>query len=262
MFSVPAWFDREPKRWDRELEAMRAFPGFVPGGRVFPSAYKSWRGSIQPFGPESDVGQIASHLKLQKALSVRRDGRLEPTCLIPTSADITNLSQLQTAFEIEIIYLEPPHIPRIFALKPRIDLRIFRDHPHLSRYRPHPFHAFNMSYPDSDLCVFATQDDVWLWEQEQHTAADIVEYTAFWLAAHLLWVASGRQKWPMPEASHDPLTLLLTTPPQAQCSCGSGKEFKDCCSSFCIKTLIEKRSILDPIDYRWVGREVPRELFR
>lgn len=239
---------------------MRAFHGFVPGERVFPNAYKSWRGSIQPFGPESDVGQIASHLKLRKALSVHPDGQLEPTQSIPNSPNIPNLPQLQAAFEIEIVYLEPPYIPRIYALAPRIDVRTFRDHPHLSRYRPHPLYTFNPKYPDSDLCVFATQDDVWLWEQ--HTAADIVEYTAFWLAAHLLWVARGRQKWPMPEASHDPLTLLLTTPPQAQCSCGSGKQFKDCCSSSCIKTLTEKRSILDPIDHRWVGREAPRELFR
>ena len=243
MASVATWFNKEPERWNRELADMESFPQFAWGERHFPANYRFWRGTIQPFGEDSDVELIARHLELQKALSVSHDGRLIPTMRMVGADSVAHTPMLYTVFEIEIVYFEPPMIPRIYALRPRIDSSTFSTHPHLSRGRPHPLRQFDLSYPRDDLCVFATQDDAWLWGV--HTAADIVEYTSFWLAAHLLWVAGGKKRWPIPEASHDPLKLLLSTPPHAQCSCGSGKDFVDCCSKFCIKDLNSKKSALE-----------------
>lgn len=250
MFSVPAWFNSEPDRWSRELTDMQSFPQFAWGERSFPGNYRYWRGTLQPFGEDSNVELIARHLKLQRPLSVHHDGRL-----IPTEHNLTKAKKilcsplLYTAFDIEIIYFEPPIIPRIYALSPRIDSRTFSIHPHLSRGRPHPLWQFDMVYPKDDLCVFATQDDAWLWEV--HTVADLIEYTSFWLGAHLLWIIGGKKTWLIPEASHDPLKLLLSTPPQAQCSCGSGKHFVNCCAEFCINDLKTEKSVLDPPNLRF-----------
>ena len=237
---------------------MQSFPQFNWGERFFPYRYRFWRGTIQPFGEESDVELIAKHLELQNALSVRHDGRLIPTKELPKTHEFIRSPLLYTVFDIEIHYLEPPMIQRIYGLGPRIDSRTFPDHPHLSRWRPHPLRSADLAYPRDDLCVFATQDDAWMWEK--HTVADIAEYTAFWLAAHLLWIISGRTVWPIPEASHDPLKLLLTTPPQAQCSCGSGKRFIDCCTKICVEALNSKKSVLDPPE-PWFANLVS-EVFR
>lgn len=217
---------------------MQSFPQFIWGERFFPYNYRFWRGTLQPFGKGSDIGLIAKHLQVQEALSVCPSGKLVPTQGSLEPLAVPSSPELHTQFEIEIVYLEPPNVPRIYALNPRIDPRTFKNHPHINGGRPHPLHFVYPNLPNSDLCVFATQDDAWSWEK--HTVADIIEYTSFWLAAHLLWSLSGRREWLIPGASHDPALLLLTTPPQAQCSCGSGRAFQVCCKKWCVSTIREQ----------------------
>jgi hypothetical protein len=236
VFSVPAWFHGDPGRWDRERSEMRFFPQFTWGERFFPYNYRYWRGTIQPLNEESSLGEIAYCLKFQKALTVRPTGLLVPADADSKPLALGFLSQVAfTRFEIEIVYLDPPAVPRIFALQPRLDHRSYPDHPHLNKGRRHPLWGLERRLPDSDLCVFATQDGAWNWQQ--HSVADIVEYTSMWLAGHLFWLASGRKTWLIPGASHDPQWLLLNTPEEADCSCGSGKAFGSCCKDDVIAML-------------------------
>jgi hypothetical protein len=236
MFSVPAWYNNDPGRWDRERSEMRSFPQFSWGERFFPYNYRYWRGTLQPLDEESSLGEIAYCLKYQKPLIVHPTGLLVPSDPDIESLDLEFLSQVAfTRFEIEIVYLDPPAVPRIYSIHPRLDVRKYPDHPHLNKGRRHPLWGLERLLPDSDLCVFATQDGTWNWGQ--HSVADIVEYTSMWLASHLLWLASRRKTWLIPGASHNPYWLLWNTPWKADCACGSGKTFESCCKDGLIDML-------------------------
>lgn len=219
--------------WQREVEEMaRWHPGFRSGVYRLPVPLYYWRGSLRPFKGNSDITQIIAHMGARQNIYVGSDGLLTPTGLVEGAPEITAKVNVKQRFTVEVVYLPKPAVPRIYALDPIIDERTYRDLVHLNHNqtsrsvaRWHPEYR-KARRPSCDLCVIAPQDGAWVWGRS--TAADLIDQTALYLGALLIWQAIGRTKWPLPEAPHEPEAVLKETSPIQPCPCGSGKMFSNC----------------------------------
>lgn len=230
--SAPTWYDIDPSRWETEKVAvLNRFPDFASGERQHPSRHLYWRGELQPFPTNDHVSIVAAHLEAQEPIVASETGELSVETPTRPPAEVPLDAALRARFTIEIVYLSPPALPRIYAMAPRIDDQHYPDHPHLNRgpTRQHPLRGPMRLAPNSDLCVIAPQDGLWAWPT--HTAKDLLVWTSFWLGAHVIWQARGRQyeDWPLPAAPHDPKGVLHEVKPSQPCPCGSGLPFGKCC---------------------------------
>ena len=209
----------------------RWHPGMKSGVHRLPIPLYYWRGFVRPFNGNSDITQIGAHMNNKQSIYVGPAGLLTPTSYIDEAPTISSKVNVKQRFEIEVLYLPKPAVPRIYALSPVIDEVTSPDIVHLNRNQPG---RFDRRHPESgkanrpvcDLCVVAPQDGAWIWGRS--TAADLIDQTALYLGAFLIWRATGRSKWLLPEAPHDPATVLGETQPIQPCPCGSGKMFLYC----------------------------------
>ena len=148
-----------------------------------------------------------------------RSHDLDPIVLEAVAA----LPQLSEEYEVEVVYQVPPARPVVRALAPTITIHnfpadiVFTWTPHLVVY----MHALCVAYgPDED------------WTLEQRGARRYADAAAFWLARHTLWGYLQKRlgpaaAWLGPYAPHDP-AVLVKTPPDGPCHCGSGRTYRAC----------------------------------
>lgn len=196
------------------------FPSFEWGER-FSFKHRYWQGDLWPLTPESDITRIATHLQQRLPLQIDTFGTLYPNEEVQP-LDLKGAFNERSKYRVELIYQEPPRVPYIYILDPRIDETTFPFHPHLIRHNTHP--SGPKEAPTCSACVFAPHQNFWRWEST--TAADVFEQTSFWLAAHILWKQTKR--WFIPQVTHDPQLTYLLTPQNTQCPCGSGVLYEYC----------------------------------
>jgi hypothetical protein len=233
-FALTPWFYKDSGRWKQEEDAMKeSFPNFVLGERPHPYLYRFWRGSLHPLYPGASIQLIAAHLKAKKALHVvNNTGALVPHNMSLKELVIPYEESLYVPYEIEVIYNEPPQLPDVYIINPRVDEQTFPNHPHLRRGYRHP-----IGLTRSAACVIAPHDGVWTWQTS--TGMQLIQLTSIWLACHILWTQID--KWLGPQASHDRETLYRTIRPDDLCHCSSGKKYGDCCRNY-DKILLDGRS--------------------
>jgi hypothetical protein len=233
MPELPRFAEIPAERLDLEVAAMnRAFPSFQLGKRDFPYPHHYFRGSLQIFRKDMDVGIVAANLK---AGHIRFD---EHGSILPEDRSLEPLAyrktgQLFKPIEVELVWRESPALPLLYALTPSIDDRLYPKLVHLNRLPPprereraHPLHAKHPAYPRCDICYIEAQAGHWIYDR--NTAADAMNDGACWLAAFLLQTQGGIKEWVLGEAPHDLLTVMRETAPDDYCPCYSGHKFKSC----------------------------------
>lgn len=213
------WFQRQHERWDEEEQAVkRRFPHFRWEERPYPHLHRLWRGELHPLYPGCPVGLVAAHLKNELPLMINSRGALLTSSLKSEPLAIASADELYVPYMIEVVYHEPPIPPSIHILHPRVDLRVYPEHPHLYAL-PRPLGRSNAA-----ACVYAPHDGDWSWNTS--TAAKLIEWTALWIANHILWVQTD--KWFGPQSPHTRAELYGSVHPSAPCHCGSRKLYGQC----------------------------------
>lgn len=190
---------------------------------------RAWEGSITPFCfevPMAELQAIVADLAEDRAVRVLADGTLAhyEHCggTHQPSHEFRLARPLRGTFKIEIAYRIPPGCPIARPLSPRIDSQ----HP----LGPPP-HLLN---PIGALCVLFPADRAWV--SGKHGARRYADFTAIWLAKHLVWEEARERgvaledAWPGSAAGHDPFELLHLLEPGDPCRCGSGQAYEACCA--------------------------------
>ncbi len=235
---LPVWFDKDINRWKIEVQEMtERFPHMKWGERLRPYHHRFWRGYLHPLYPGCDAGLLAVHLKQQLPVIVNTRGALLPTQDVPP-LPIEDKNELYVPYLIELVYDEPPTVPRVYVLYPKIDKIVFPKHPHMY-LNSHPLGSVQNA-----ICTFAPHDGEWSWEIS--TASKLIEWTSIWLANHILWVQTG--EWLGPQASHETIDLYKSISDKSLCHCGSGKPY-----SYCHKKS-DKQSLKKPRNFQTLRR--------
>lgn len=190
----------------------------------------AWKGTITPFreGMSLDgIQAIVADLDEDRRVRVMADGTLahyeECGGTHVPRPEFRLERPLAGSFRIEIAYRRPPGCPIARSLEPRINW-----------YHPsgHPPHLLN----DIDaLCVLFPADGAWVWPRDG--AREYANFTAIWLAKHLVWVearARGvgiEEAWPGSAVGHEPSEMPRFLGPKDPCRCGSGRGYGDCCAA-------------------------------
>lgn len=82
-------------------------------------------------------------------------------------------------FRVRVTHRRDRELPRVQV----VSANLSKTHPRSRRSTPH-------LYTNGDLCVADRAD----WEAEEMTIADVVGWSAHWLACYVAWIASS--KWP------------------------------------------------------------------
>lgn len=164
---------------------------------------------------------------------VHPDGRLAPSDDGVEPHVVSDVSELNTVFDIEVVLLEPPSVPGAYAVSPVLDDRM-RPHPeHINGplgktyYRAHSEFERNNRSPRADLCLLAPQDRIWNWDRDP--IADIFSIGAVWLGAYAATRWGGLENWPLSSAPHRAEEIIADTWPLDPCPCGSQKPYFVCC---------------------------------
>lgn len=166
--------------------------------------------------------EIASGGQIYHHLQCRDEHRLRKPLEVLIVPDL--------AVRVELIYQEPPAHPRVRVLEPKITPERFPGHPHF--------------YADGCICPIFPPDGTWRWERD--TAAEYLVHVAIWLVKHAVWKATqernGRGVWIGPDVvQHSIASLMRHTDPSAQCPCGSGRPYRQCCRPRHERELGQKR---------------------
>ena len=209
------------------------FSGWSLENRPFPMPHSVFKMRLQPFGPEADAGLVVANMVSGRKIMVYPDGRLAPSDGDLEPRVVSDGPDMNTAFDIEVVVLEPPAVPRAYAVSPVLDDRTRPRPEHLNGslgktyYRAHPEFERNNRFPRADLCLFAPQDSIWYWER--NSIADIFSIGAVWLGAYVATRWGGLGGWPLPSAPHRPEDIIAETGPLDPCPCGSQKSYFVCC---------------------------------
>jgi hypothetical protein len=187
---------------------------------------RMWRGSVQPFSPSLDREEfLAILLDLYDDIEVMVAGgsiRHDSTrCHRPSHTPDHGLipeHDVTATYEIEVAYAVPPARPIVRGLKPRLTTQKYPD-------MPHPIVPLNA------LCVSYAPRDAW--NLYGDGALLYLDWAAIYLAKHTLWLEvfqrKGRADWPGEGVGphYDPAEELKVSP-VTECSCNSGRQYRDC----------------------------------
>lgn len=211
------------------------FPDFKSAGPFF-DAPESWAGPIRPFalcGP-ADLPLVLGDLAHGAQVLLQQGSLLhDPGCPrhhgpVPYVHRMENAEQ--EVFSVRLIVWPPPRHPKVVALYPEISGRACPGHPHLFQHPQHPrLREFPAVMPDA-LCTYRPSDGEWSWRGSDLVLA--LDYAALYLAKHVVWQRTGgggKGLWIGPQASHEPSDLIRELHPAAECRCGNGRRYGDCC---------------------------------
>jgi hypothetical protein len=211
------------------------FPDFKSAGPFF-DAPESWAGPIRPFascGP-ADQALVLDDLAHGAQVLLQRGSLLhDPGC--PRHHDpVPYIHRMENAgqevFSVRLLVWPPPKHPKVVALYPEISGRACPGHPHLFQHPQHPrLPEFPAVMPDA-LCTYRPSDGEWSWRHSDLVLA--LDYAALYLAKHVVWQRTGggaNGLWIGPQASHEPSALVRELHPAAECRCGNGRRYGDCC---------------------------------
>jgi len=189
----------------------------------------TWQGSISPFPSGmrvEEIQAIVTDLDEDRPVRVLADGVLahDEDCRGShrPRTEFRLQRPLHGAFKIEIAYRRPPGVPVARSIAPRINQH------HQSGAPPHLLNTIDA------LCVLFPADGTWVWGV--HGARQYTNYTAIWLAKHLVWVEARErgvgimEAWPGSFVGHDPFEIHRLLRPHVSCRCGSGKIYAECCA--------------------------------
>lgn len=229
-----AWWLESPEMWDREQRMMNDYyPGWQsadcypnPEG-LQTNACKAWIGDITPLQSPSNAVGVVNALAADMPILVYQNGRVDVDRACPTgSANKLGIdeSALRRTFSLIARQAGPPRHPRVFVMIPE-----------LPRFCPHTF-------ADEAVCPLLPSSGAWSWPS--NSLADYLNHVSIWLVKFMVWdftkKATGSGIWIGSEAPHDRATLART-PLWAQCYCGSGLRFGQCCRAK-LSNHSEKRS--------------------
>jgi len=190
---------------------------------------RTWRGAITPFPIEMPLAETQA---IVADLAEDRDVRVLANGALAHYEDCGGTHQphrefqlarpLRGVFMVEIAYRRPPGVPIARSLSPRID----QHHP----LGPPP-HLLNTI---DALCVVFPADRTWVGEVDG--ARQYANFTAIWLAKHLVWEEARErgvgleEAWPGSVVGHDPFELPRLLDSHDPCRCGSGSVYGLCCA--------------------------------
>lgn len=199
---------------------------------------RTWRGKMQPFSPtltDKELREIVFDLyDGGPAISIDLNGTLRhneqcPRHAHPLEADRVPRRSVATAYLVEVAYAAPPARPIVRSLHPPITQKHYPT-------MPHPI------APLLSLCVANAPTDPW--DFEAHGALRYLDWTAYYLAKHTLWVErlerNGEAEWPGPGRTGD-LEEEVRNPPDAECTCNSGRRYRDCHLTFDRQNVARRR---------------------
>lgn len=261
LVGVKSMFDWE-QITERELggaypQAQRVDPPRIEHAR------RAWRISVQPLSEDEEVDLIIADLERGSDVRVLDGGTLhhDPNCNWHHAYEYSaHLRSLQQRFEVVLVDCGPHRNPLLFCPRPEISSRTFPRHPHLRLDKT----ALIDGKPVNGLCVYLASDGVY--RRNSCSLIQVLDFTMTYLAKHVVWQRTARLSfiagdgtrtvlmnddtglglhlphrqtpaglyvweghWPGPAAPHDVRVLFETLSPTAECPCGSGDAYRDCC---------------------------------
>lgn len=191
---------------------------------------RTWRGRMQPFAPELDRDELLAIISDlydgRQAISIDLNGTLRHNAGCsrrshPLPSDLVPQAPVTATYEMEIAYAVPPMRPIVRAISARVTVR---EYPRM----PQPIAPLNA------LCVANAPTDPW--DLRSHGALRYLDWTAYFMAKHTLWLEcfnrKGEADWPGHARSGDPDDELERNPPDAPCTCNSGIPYRHCHRAF------------------------------
>jgi len=206
------------------LEAnRRALAEFYPDFRsvepsVRPEAIAAWQGTVRPFPDGQDLSRILDDLDDEADVLVSGGTLLHDHKCRRTHRTPDYLSQVRhtkAEYTVLAVAYPPRRHPRAFIKSPHISKLSFPSHPHINA--------------DGSACSYLPSQGTLPWNGQ--TMRALLDFTAIWLAKHLVWQDTGAKlggRWIGPVAGHTIPELLATVPRNAECPCGSGRKYKHC----------------------------------
>lgn len=221
--STSAWWLQNAERWEYERSRMEEYySGWrLEGCHPHPKDPHQmvppiWIGDISPLHPPSDAVGVINALAANEEVEVYLNGRVDVDPNNPPRSmlqPIVDEAMAQRTFSLIARQEGPPRHPRVFVMVPELPQTC----PHL--------------FSDRSLCPLLPSTGAWSWNE--HSLADYLDHVAIWLVKFIVWdairKATGQGIWIGHEASHD-WASLAKTPSSAQCYCGSGLQFRECCA--------------------------------
>lgn len=216
--------DKSQKHW---LEANRqVLAGYYPQFRSVesmavgrPGESVAWEGVLQPFQDTKELGLILDDLENEADVSICGGTLIHDRKCARTHATPSYLARVkhaQARYRVRAVAYPDSRHPRAFVESPHISKLNFPSHPHLNG--------------DGSACSYFPSAGLLPWDG--HTLRVLLDFTAIWLAKHIIWVDTGAEnsgKWIGQHVGHSIPELLCTVPESRECPCGSGKPYGTCC---------------------------------
>jgi hypothetical protein len=151
------------------------------------SAVRAWLGRIQPFPDGTEYDGVMAHFELEELVRVKIEGRLAHPrpCKQVHKFRVPFSAVMRSSFEILLLEFAGSQHPRVYGVTPEISRRRFPTHPHLRDGQPILFNG----QPLQALCTYLSSDGVV--NRDEMRLVQALDYTAMYLAKHLLWVATS-----------------------------------------------------------------------
>ncbi len=184
-----------------------------------PQASAASEGVLQPFRDTRDLDLILDDLENEAEVLICAGTLIhDRECGRPHEAPpyLARVKHTHARYRVLAVAYPAPKHPRAFVESPHISQWNFPSHPHLNG--------------DGSACSYFPSAGVL--PRDGHTIRVLLDFTAIWLAKHVVWVDTGDGQggvWIGQHACHTIQELLKSVPKNAECSCGSGKQYGNCC---------------------------------
>jgi hypothetical protein len=151
-------------------------------------ASRAWSCSIQPFAGDRNLREIICDLHLDRVVCCEGGVLVhDPDCHAnhPLLGIEDRLQSMDVKFKLLVLEFPDGRHPRIYCLEPEISRCTFPCHPHLLDAWGLWLHRFIPA-----LCVYLSSDNVY--DYRQHRLLQLLDFTATWLAKHLVWTKTLR----------------------------------------------------------------------
>jgi len=223
------WWEINPEKWSSDVRSMKdCYPNFTWSAELR-NGYevRCWRGIIQPLPSGSDAEKIIADLKNDRIVEVSINGIVihSQKCEHPHDLppELSELSSMDTSFEVEVLQWEPPIRPTSKSINPPITHELYPDHPHI-------FHD------KSTLCPYLPKEIGWKWSKLK--ISDYIDWISIFLVKHIVWLKTrerygfGNGIWIGSAVEHSPEFLFRTHSRGDECWCSSGKPHYKCHRKF------------------------------
>lgn len=184
------------------------------------SQVRFWEVIIEPLPPADEICFIMADLARDGSVYVEQDGRLrhDPRCHAEhnLAPELPGVRLREEAFLVDLMYREPPGYPAARCIDRPLSKITLPDHPHF--------------YNEGIICPIFPPDGSWQWRK--NTAADYLTFVSIWLFKTVVWMETKKEGgagiW-MGSAAGHAIDDLLRIGPDADCPCGSGRKYRQCC---------------------------------